>query len=59
MDYATFGLIIDDVVVSTSELRNLAPDRIEAIEVLKGAEATSRYSDPRAARGVVRVTAKR
>jgi beta-lactamase regulating signal transducer with metallopeptidase domain len=52
-------LIIDDVVASTSELKNLARDRIESIEVLKGAAATSRYSDPRAAHGVIRVTMKR
>jgi beta-lactamase regulating signal transducer with metallopeptidase domain len=52
-------LIIDDVVVSTTELKNLARDRIESIDVLKGAAATGRYSDPRAVHGVIRVTMKR
>ena len=52
-------LIIDDVVVPTSELRKLDRDRIEGVEVLKGSAATSRYSDPRAVYGVIRVTMKR
>ena len=52
-------LLIDDVVVQTSRLQELDRDRIESVEVLKGSAATSKYSDPRAAYGVIRVTTKR
>jgi hypothetical protein len=51
-------LIIDGVITNTSELSKLSPDRIAAIEVLKGAAASQYYSDPRAARGVIKVTMK-
>ena len=52
-------LIIDEVVVPTSLLAELDRDQIESVEVLKGSAATSKYSDPRAAYGVIRVTTRR
>jgi Ca-activated chloride channel family protein len=60
-DRSTFAglLIIDGTVVDASQLKTLSPDRIESMEVIKGTAATSRYSDPRAASGVIVVTTKR
>jgi hypothetical protein len=51
-------VIIDGRVVEASALRSLNPDRIETVEVIKGAAATTQYTDPRAAKGVLRITTK-
>ena len=52
-------LVIDGVVTDASALRTLDADRIESVEVLKGAAAAQVYDDPRAAQGVIRITTKR
>jgi hypothetical protein len=51
-------LLIDGVRVEPTELRNLRPDRIERMEVIKGQAATEIHDDPRAAQGVIRITTK-
>jgi hypothetical protein len=51
-------LVIDGVVSDASALRNIGPERIAQVEVIKGAAATSAYDDPRAAQGVIRITTK-
>lgn len=52
-------LLIDGVETPVSATTNLDPDTIETIEVLKGPAAARAYSDPRAAKGVIRITTKR
>lgn len=52
-------LIVDGVIVNASVLKTITTNRIASIEVMKSAAATSRYSDPRAADGVILVTTKR
>jgi hypothetical protein len=49
-------LVIDGVVSDASALRTLRRDRIQQVDVIKGAAATSVYDDPRAAHGVIRIT---
>ena len=51
-------LIIDEKIVASTALQQLDPARIESVEVIKGNAATERYSDPRAANGVIKVTTK-
>jgi beta-lactamase regulating signal transducer with metallopeptidase domain len=51
-------LIVDSVRKQASELRNLRPDQIESIAVIKGPAAAAAYDDPRAANGVIRVTTR-
>jgi len=51
-------VIIDGRVVEASALHGLNPDRIATIDVVKGASAATQYSDPRAAKGVLRITTK-
>ena len=51
-------LIIDGTISDSKELDTLSPDRIESVEVMKGAAAQAAYSDPRAANGVIKVTTK-
>jgi beta-lactamase regulating signal transducer with metallopeptidase domain len=52
-------LVIDGVRAEPSALRALRPDQIESIEILKGPAATQLYSEPEAARGVIRITTRR
>jgi hypothetical protein len=52
-------LLIDGVDTPVSAMTNLDPDTIESVDVLKGAAAARAYSDPRAAKGVIRITTKR
>ncbi len=52
-------LVLDGKIVESSMLDRLAPDRIETIEVVKGAAAQKSYSDPRAVNGVIVVTTKK
>lgn len=57
-DYA--GLIfIDGQAATQQEMAALSPQRIESMEVLKGSAARKIYDDPRAEKGVIRVTTKR
>jgi outer membrane receptor protein involved in Fe transport len=54
------GLIyIDGVRSSRAEMGLLKPDQIESVEVIKGERATSLYSDPAAAKGVIKITTRR
>lgn len=50
--------IIDGKQVSDTVANSLNPNRIESIEVVKGAAASTRYSDPRAINGVIVITTK-
>ena len=50
--------IIDGKQVSDTVANSLDPNRIESIEVVKGAAASTRYSDPRAINGVIVITTK-
>ncbi len=52
-------LLVDGVIKDGIDLKSLNPDRIASIEVIKGAAAASKYSDPRAANGVIAVTLKK
>jgi beta-lactamase regulating signal transducer with metallopeptidase domain len=52
-------LVIDGVISNASALGTMDADRIESVEVIKGAAATQVYDDPRAAQGVIRITTKR
>ncbi len=53
-------LVIDGVVSDESALHALGPDRIERVEVVKGATAAAEYpNDPRAANGVIRIVTKK
>ena len=52
-------LLIDGRITDASELDRIAPDRIESVEVIKGAAATQAFTDPRAANGVIKVTLKK
>lgn len=53
------GLVfIDGAPASNLALKQLPPQRIASIDVLKGVDATTKYSDPRAANGVIEVTTK-
>jgi hypothetical protein len=51
-------VVIDGAPASNAALEQLPPQRIASIDVLKGVDATSKYSDPRAANGVIQVTTK-
>jgi BlaR1 peptidase M56 len=51
-------LVIDGVISDRNALSRLAPDGIAQVEVIKGAAATTLYTDPRAANGVIRITTK-
>jgi hypothetical protein len=52
-------LLIDGVDTPASAMTSLDPHTIESVEVLKGPAAARAYSDPRAAKGVIRITTKR
>jgi len=52
-------LIIDDKIVSSTAIDRIDPAQIESIEVIKGSAATSKYSDPKAAKGVIKVITKK
>jgi beta-lactamase regulating signal transducer with metallopeptidase domain len=53
------GLImIDGAPATGAALKQLPPQRIQSVDILKGAAAASKYSDPRAANGVISVTTK-
>ncbi len=53
------GLVfIDGKPASDAALKQLPPQRIESVDVLKGVDATSKYADPKAANGVISVTTK-
>lgn len=52
--------VVDGRVVSSAEMRSIVPDRIDQVEIIKGARAAEMYpNDPRAVHGVIRITTKR
>jgi beta-lactamase regulating signal transducer with metallopeptidase domain len=51
-------VIIDGVISDMSAMGRIAPDQIVTVNVIKGASATSQYSDPRAANGVIEIRTK-
>ena len=51
-------VIIDGVVTDMAAMSRLAPDQIVTVNVIKGPAATSQYSDPRAANGVIVIYTK-
>jgi len=54
------GLIyVDGARVENSALQALDPKRIESIEIIKGAAAQARYTDPLAKNGVIIITMKK
>lgn len=50
-------LLLDGKVVDNEMLNTISPDRIEKIDVVKGAAAQA-YNDPRAVNGVIKITLK-
>jgi len=52
-------LVVDGVITEESKLNTLPPEKIESVQVLKGASATTLYSDPRAANGVIVIKMKK
>lgn len=52
-------LLIDGKRADVAMLQSLDRERIESVEVIKGEEATRRYSDPQAKNGVVVITTKK
>ena len=56
---ATFsGLMIVDGVIAPATF-SMSPDQIVSVNVIKGPAATAKYSDPRAASGVIEITTKK
>ncbi len=54
------GLIfIDGVRATDSQMKALARDQIESIDVIKGAYAAQEYNNPEAAKGVIAIKTKR
>jgi TonB-dependent SusC/RagA subfamily outer membrane receptor len=52
-------LVVDGVVRDANTINSISPDRIESVNIVKGAAATALYSDPRAANGVIQITTKK
>jgi bla regulator protein BlaR1 len=51
-------VVIDGRISDPGAMHALHPDRIQQIDVIKGASAAAMYDDPRAAKGVIRITTK-
>ncbi|MES3035792.1 MAG: M56 family metallopeptidase [Gemmatimonadota bacterium] len=51
-------MVIDGVIRESNAMNTLSPDRILSVNVIKGPAATAKYSDPRAAKGVIEITTK-
>lgn len=51
--------VIDGKQVDPKEMRKLAPGAVANVEILKGAAAAAQFSDPAAAKGVIRITTKK
>ncbi len=52
-------LLIDGVVMAGNEMDKMSPDQIASVNVIKGPAATAKYSDPRAANGVIEIITKK
>ena len=51
-------VIIDGVARESTAMNTLGPDQILSVNVIKGPAATAKYTDPRAANGVIEITTK-
>lgn len=51
-------ILIDGTAADGKALARLGPDRIASVEIIKGSAARKLYDDPRAEKGVIRVTTK-
>lgn len=52
-------LVVDGTPRPNSSMNSINPDQIESINVIKGPAATVKYSDPRAANGVIEIITKK
>ena len=52
-------LIVDGVARESNTMNTITPDQIVSMNVIKGPAATAKYSDPRAANGVIEITTKK
>ena len=52
-------IILDGEIVESAQLKRLTPDRIERVELLKTEAARKVSDDPRAAKGVIRITSRK
>lgn len=54
------GLVmVDGVARESNAISTISPNRIVSVTVLKSGAATAKYSDPRAANGVIEITTKK
>ena len=51
-------VVINGVLRESSAMNTLSPDQIAEVNVIKGVAATTKYSDPRAANGVIEIVTK-
>ena len=51
-------MIIDGVIRESNAMNTLAPNQILSVNVIKGPAAAAKYTDPRAANGVIEITTK-
>ncbi len=51
-------MVLDGVITDAAMINRISPDRIVSVNVIKGAAATAKYSDPRAANGVIEIVTK-
>lgn len=52
-------LIVDGVISDSNAMNTIAPDQIISVNVTKSSAATAKYSDPRAANGVIEIVTKK
>jgi beta-lactamase regulating signal transducer with metallopeptidase domain len=52
-------MVVDGEIADPAVVNTLSPDRIASVNVIKGPAATAKYSDPRAANGVIEITTKK
>ena len=52
-------LIVDGVARESNTMNTITPDQIVSMNVIKGPAATAKYSDPRAANGVIEITTRK
>ncbi|MCC7054826.1 MAG: hypothetical protein IT355_16260 [Gemmatimonadaceae bacterium] len=52
-------LVVDGVARESNAMNTISPDQIISVNVMKGAAATAKYSDPRAANGVIEIVTKK
>ena len=52
-------LVVDGVARESTGINSITPDQIVSMNVIKGPAATAKYSDPRAANGVIEITTRK